>query len=153
MKVGSESTFRRRARGVASLVAAALVWALVSALPSTAGEEHFYEGDVTNGTGEIEFVLQRKHGDVMVKDFHADDLTEICAVAPSRYENFGIRAMKVRKRRFHEVRNIEFRGTHIAEVRGRLRRGGRASGTVRLFRGLDEVPVCDTGTLEWKASD
>jgi hypothetical protein len=38
-------------------------------------------------------------------------------------------------------------------VNGRLRRGGRATGTVRLFRGFDEMPICDTGTLEWKARD
>jgi hypothetical protein len=137
---------------VLAVIAASLTAAMGAAWPAQAGE-HFYEGEVLNGTGKIEFVVQRKHGERKVKDFHADDLTETCTPGTSTFENFGIRGIEVHKRRFEERRNTEFRGSHIAVVEGRLRRGGRATGTVRLFRGFDEMPICDTGTLEWKARD
>jgi hypothetical protein len=137
---------------VIAVIAAFLATAMGTAAPAQASER-FYEGEVVDGTGKIEFVVSRKHGERKIKDFHADDLTETCTPGTSTFENFGIRGIEVHKRRFEERRNTEFRGSHIAVVNGRLRRGGRATGTVRLFRGFDEMPICDTGTLEWKARD
>jgi hypothetical protein len=137
---------------VIAVIAVFLATAMGTAAPAQASER-FYEGEVVDGTGKIEFVVSRKHGERKIKDFHADDLTETCTPGTSTFENFGIRGIEVHKRRFEERRNTEFRGSHIAVVKGRLRRGGRATGTVRLFRGFDEMPICDTGTLEWKARD
>jgi hypothetical protein len=135
-----------------SIVVIALILVVVMAWPAQAGE-HVYEGQVKNASGEIDFVLKREHGKTKVKHFHANELLESCSTGSSGYENFGIRGIEVHKRRFETQRNLEFRGSHIAVVDGRLRRGHRASGTVRLYRGFDEMPICDTGTLEWKASD
>jgi hypothetical protein len=137
-----------RRKLVVAVIAASL--AMGAAWPAQAGER-LYEGEVAEGTGKIEFVLKRVDGKRKVKHFHADHLTETCTTGTSATENFGIRGIEVRNRRFDARRNTEFRGTHIAVVTGQLHRRGRATGTVRLFRGLDEMPICDTGTLEWRA--
>jgi hypothetical protein len=140
---------------VTALLAASLAATMGAAWPAQAGEK-FYEGSVTSGRpGKIEFVLQRKHGELKVKDFHADALFWECSSGSYNFEqNFGIRGIEVHNRRFEITKEIfESRDSFTAHVDGRLRRGGRATGTLRFFNGFDLTPICDTGVLEWKASD
>ena len=146
----------RRPRGVATftfLAVATLAAVTSAALPAQAGER-FYEGEVVKAPGKVEFVLQRRHGELRVKDFHADALTWECSSGYVLEQNFGIRGIDVKRKRFRTEKEIlEYRESYTAQVEGRLRRGGRATGTLRLFHGFDEMPICDTGVLEWKARD
>jgi hypothetical protein len=141
-----------RAFATTAIAATTLALLLLAALPAQAGEK-YYEGNVQGAPGKIEFVLKRSDGKLRINDFHADALITSC---PSgvRPDNFGIRHFKVnRKRRFDVEKRVGGpRSDETAIVKGSLRRGGRASGTLRLVSGFDGIPICDTGTVDWKAS-
>jgi hypothetical protein len=149
MTAGFQSRSGRRAFAATAVVALALTSLLISALRVQAGEKG-YEGSVPGTQGKIDFVLKRNHGKLTIKEFHATlPNTTPCQGTV----NFVLHTVKVnRKRRFHVEKFIQqARYIDAAYLNGRLGKGGRASGTVRYILGFDEVPVCDTGTLEWRA--
>jgi len=151
MQGGIQSTRSgRRTRGPATVVAALLSTLLFSVLPAQAGEK-YYEGDIVGSSGFIEMVVVRDHGKVTVEHFHADDLD--CPEGTGD-ANFGIREIKVKDNgRFNETKSLGYHGRshQYAKVRGRLRPGGRAKGTVLYHGSFDGVGICDTGTRMWKA--
>jgi len=131
------------------VVALALTSLLISALRVQAGEKG-YEGSVPGTQGKIDFVLKRHHGKLTIKEFDAAlPTTTPCQGTVS----FVLHTVKVNRKRGFDVEKViqQARYVDVAYLNGRLGKGGRASGTVRYILGFDEVPVCDTGTLEWRA--
>ena len=137
---------------VTVLLVASLAAATAAAWPAQASKSS-YDGKLTGATGKIEFVLKRKDGRLRIQDFHADGLTSHCASGDVK-ENFGVRGIQVDgKKRFDAKKHPGgIRSIYTAEIQGRLR-GGRVTGTLRLYSGFDLTPICDTGTLEWRAND
>lgn len=112
-----------------------------------------YEGALAANSGaSIDFRLVRDHGKRLVRDFHANDVPTVCGDETS-LSSLGIREFKVNKEgEFGGKRRVG--GSRIgayAVVKAELRRSGAARGTIRISVGFDDVPICESGTLRWKA--
>jgi hypothetical protein len=130
-------------------IAIAVTLALSAATSAKAPK---YEGPIFDSTGRVEFKLKREEGKLYVMHFHVDDLPYTCANGTTRSRDFGIRRMRVKKRRFGKMTYFgNFRGTEHAVVDGRLRRNGRARGTVFYTNGFDGVALCESGEMGWSA--
>src|SRR5687767_927109 len=88
---------RRRRHAKAGALALALTL-LVSA--SAPAKDTFYRGPIFDSTGRVEFKLKRDEGKLYVMHFHVDDLPSTCANGTTRSRDFGIRRMRVKKRKF-----------------------------------------------------
>jgi hypothetical protein len=137
-------------RAFAVIVATTLSVLLLAALPAQAGKK-YYKGNFPGSPGKLEFVLKRNDGKLRINDFHAEGLIMSCASKPA---SFTISFKVNRKRRFDVEKHVSgSQGNATAFVKGRLRHGGRASGTLRLVTGSPVGFDCDSGPLEWKASN
>ena len=144
------STDGQRRRCAKSGALALAITLLVSA--SAPAKDTSYKGPIFDSTGRVEFKLKRDEGKLYVMHFHVDDLPYTCANGTTRSRDFGIRRMRVKKQRFSKMTYFgNFRGTEHAVVEGRLRRNGRARGTVFYTNGFDGVALCESGEMGWSA--
>ena len=137
----------------AAVIAAAM---LISAVAVQAKTQH-YEGSVADAKGEIAFDLKRKDGDLKIGDLHGW-VAWTCGgpgVESPGSKSFEIRKIQwIAKRRFKGRWHTGGLGTtsELVVVKGRLQRGGPASGTVFARTGAGIFVFCDSGKLEWTAS-
>jgi hypothetical protein len=134
--------------------------ALALALPATAGAVDLNSGSITQaqrGTApdlSISFTVRTRNGNPkQVKKFVANGVPYTCTdgtvgttTEPARLG----KKMKVNdKRKFHGRNKL---GQTTMIVRGKVRKKGRARGTVRLFGPAANNPevTCDSGAVGWR---
>jgi hypothetical protein len=142
---------------IALLGAAIAVVAMpAAALGSKQGD---YEGRVKGAPGsEITFKVDRRKGEANVKvfRFNATEVPTDCAGSPDKTEYglpgyFGLPLRDGGK--FHIKDSPSgFRDDSLFVLHGRVERGGRASGTLRIVDDFDLLPTCSTGVVDWSAS-
>ena len=137
---------------VLPVVVAIAIAATLALSAATSAKAPKYEGPIFDSMGSVEFKLKREEGKLYAMHFHVDDLPVTCASGASRSEDFGIRRMRVKNRKFGETTYFgNFRGTEHAVVSGKLRRNGRARGEVFYSNGFDGVALCESGEMGWSA--
>jgi hypothetical protein len=134
--------------------------ALALALPASAGAADLNAGAVTAARGgapdlSVSFTVRSRNGKPkQVKKFVANGIPFTCDDGSSGTTTEPARLgkkMKVNdKRKFHGRANI---GAGVTmKVRGKVRKKGRARGTVRLFgpEATDPTVTCDSGAVGWR---
>jgi hypothetical protein len=133
--------------------------ALALALPATAGAVDLNSGSVTRARGtapdlSISFTVRTRNGHPkQVKKFVANGVPYTCTDGTSATTTEPARLgkkMKVNdKRKFHGRNQL---GQTTMVVRGKVRKKGRARGTVRLFGPAVNDPsvTCDSGAVGWR---
>ena len=144
-------------RGLA-FTACPVLAALVLAAPSAASKQGEYDGRVKGAPGsEITFKVDRRKGDKHVKvyRFNATGVPTDCAGSSDTTEYglpgyFGLRLRNGGK--FHIKDSPSgFRDDSLFVLHGRVERGGRASGTLKIVDDFDLLPTCSTGVVDWSA--
>jgi hypothetical protein len=132
---------------------------LALALPAAAGAAELNSGSVTAAEGaapdlSISFTVRSRNGNPkQVKKFVANGIPYTCSNGFSGTTEDPARLgkrMKVNdKRRFHGRAKL---GETTMIVRGKIRRKGRARGTVRIFGPAADAPgvTCDSGAVGWR---
>jgi hypothetical protein len=133
--------------------------ALALALPATASAVDLNSGSVTRAQGtapdlSISFTVRTRNGNPkQVKKFVANGVPYTCTDGTSATTTEPARLgkrMKVNdKRKFHGRNKL---GETTMVVRGKVRKKGRARGTVRLFGPAVNDPsvTCDSGAVGWR---
>jgi hypothetical protein len=138
-----------RRMSVAMAIAVTATLALSAAAPA---KKQKYEGPIFDSVGSVEFHLGRDEGKLYVEDFHVADLPYSCVNGTNDSRDFGIRRMRVKRRKFDGTTYFgDFRGSAHAVVEGRLRPNGRATGRVFYTNGFDGVALCESGEMGWSA--
>ena len=141
----------------------ALVGAAIAAIavPAAAfgSKQGDYEGKVRGAPGsEITFKVDRRKGEKHVKVFRFDasGVPTKCAGSPDKtgYGLPGYFGLRLRDGgRFHIKDSPSgFRDDSLFVLKGKVERGGRASGTLRIVDDFDFLPTCNTGVVDWSAS-
>jgi hypothetical protein len=133
--------------------------ALALALPASAGAADLNAGAVTAARGgapdlSVSFTVRSRNGKPkQVKKFVANGIPFTCDDGSSGTTTEPARLgkkMKVNdKRKFHGRNKL---GETTMIVRGKIRKKGRARGTVRLFgpEATDPSVQCDSGAVGWR---
>ena len=106
---------------------------------------------------EITFRVDRRKGERNVKVFRftALNLPTTCGGVSdtTEYSLPGYFGLKIKENRKFGITDSPsgFRDDSLFVMRGQLKRGGRAEGTVRVIDDFDFLPTCDTRKLDWRA--
>jgi hypothetical protein len=142
-------------------VAAALALALAVPAAATAADDSYSASSAASASGapappslSVSFTVRTLNGKpVKIKRFKANGIPLTCSDGTSGTTTEPIRFgkdMKVnKKRKFHGKRRL---GPSTFIVKGKVRRKGRARGTLRLSGPSATTPgvTCDSGHLTWR---